>query len=166
MKNKKGIKGFVAIKIDLHKAYDRINWQVLIQILDAYGFSEKFKLLVFRCLSSENLKLLLNGSYFGKIPMERGIKQGDPLSPFLFVLFLEILSRMITKLENERDIQGIKIEKLAPAIYHLFLLMTFLSFAEPMLNKLGQAKALIRLNRGVIFPRIFREALKLLSRVD
>lgn len=138
MKNKKGIKGFVAIKIDLHKAYDRINWQVLLQILDAYDFCEKFKLLVYRCLSSGNLKLLFNGSHFGQIPMERGIKQGDPLSSFLFVLFLEILSRMITNMENEGAIQGIKIGKLALVITHLLFADDILIFCRENVDQVGK----------------------------
>lgn len=97
MKNKKGIKGFVGIKIDIQKTYDRVNWQVLIQILDAFGFNENFKLLIFRILTFGNTKMLLNGSCYGEIPTKRGIKQGDPMFPFLFVLLLELFSRMIIK---------------------------------------------------------------------
>lgn len=105
MKRNKGIKGFVGIKVDLPKAYNRINWQVLMQILDVYGFNENFKLLIFRCLSYGTMKMMLNSSCYGQIPMERGIRQRDPLSPFLFVLFLELFSKMITKLEDDREIQ-------------------------------------------------------------
>lgn len=92
MKRKQWIKGFVGIKIDLHKAYDRVNCQILLQILEGYGFDNKFILLIFRCLTSENMKLLLNGSVYSDIPRERGLRQRDPLTPFLFVLFLELLS--------------------------------------------------------------------------
>lgn len=80
MKRKNSIKDFVGIKINLHKAYDRDNWQVLLQVLEAYGFDNKFVLLIFRCMSSANVKMMLNGSIDGHIPMERGIRQRDPLS--------------------------------------------------------------------------------------
>lgn len=61
MKKKKGATGFVGIKIDLHKAYDRVDWNVLLCVLEAFGFDNKFKLLVFRCISSTKVNLLLNG---------------------------------------------------------------------------------------------------------
>lgn len=64
--------------------------------------------------------MLLIGSIYSNILVDRGIRQGDPLSPFLFVLFLEILSRMITKLEDDGKIQGIKVARLAPSITYLF----------------------------------------------
>lgn len=135
MKMKKGIKGFVGIKVDLQKAYDYINWQVLMQIFDVYGFNENFKLLIFRCLSSWSMKMMLNGSCYGQIPMERGIRQGDPLSHFLFVLFLELLTRMITKLKDEGEIQGIKIGRLALAISHLFFANDILIFCKASVDQ-------------------------------
>lgn len=73
MKRKKKIKGFVGIKVDLHKAYDQINWQILLNFLEGYDFNRKFTLLIFICLTFGNMKLLLNGSYFGDIPRECGI---------------------------------------------------------------------------------------------
>lgn len=130
MKIKKGLKGFLGIKVDLQKAYDRVDWNILLQVLEAFGFDNKFKLLIFRCVSSSNIKMLLNGSPFGQIPLERGIRQGDPLSPFLFVLFLELLSRMLLKLEADGDIQGIKLNRLAPSITHLLFADDILIFCE------------------------------------
>lgn len=47
MTKKKGVKGFVGIKVDIHKAYDRVDWQVLLKVLESYGFDNKFKLLIF-----------------------------------------------------------------------------------------------------------------------
>lgn len=120
----------MGIKIDLHKAYDRVDWQVLLKVLDKFGFDSKFKLLIFQCVSSLRVRMLLNGSIFGNIPVERGIKQGDPLSPFLFVIFLEVLSRMINKMENEGDIQGIKVTRIAPSITHLFFADDILIFCK------------------------------------
>lgn len=101
---KKRCNWFCWYQIDLHKAYDRVDWNVLLHILEAFGFDNKFKLVVFRCISSTNVKLFLNGSTFGHIPMERGIRQGNPISPFLFLLLMELLSRMLTKLENDGNI--------------------------------------------------------------
>lgn len=130
MKKKKKATGFLGIKVDLQKAYDRVDWNVLLHILEAFGCDSKLRLLVFRCIASTNVKLLLNGSIFGQIPMERGIRQGDPLSPFLFVLFMELLSRMIIKLENDGDIQGIRMGISALAITHLFFADDILIFCK------------------------------------
>lgn len=52
MRRTKEIKGVVGIKIDLHKAYDRINCQIILQIMEDYGFDRRFNLLIFRCLTS------------------------------------------------------------------------------------------------------------------
>lgn len=80
MKKKKCVKCFLGIKINLYKAYDRIDWHDLLQVLEAYGFYKKFKLLIFRCVSSLKVRMLLNGSTYDHNPVERGIRQGDPLS--------------------------------------------------------------------------------------
>lgn len=74
--------------------------------------------------------MFLNGSIYGHIPEERGFRQRDPLSPFPFVLFLEILSRMINKLETDGDIQSIKVARLATSISHLFFANDILIFCK------------------------------------
>lgn len=135
MKKNKGVKGKVGINIELHKAYDQVNWHVLLHMLDAHGFNEKFNLLIFRCMSSVKLKMLLNGSCYGSIPMERGIQQGDPISPFLFVIFLELIFRMLAKLKNDGDIQGIKIGRTAPPISHLFFTNDIFIFCKASVDQ-------------------------------
>lgn len=108
---------------------------MLLQILNAYGFNEIFKLLIFKSLTSGNTKMLLNGSCYGQILTERGIKQKDPMSLFLFVLFLELLSKMISKMENDGKIQGIKIGRLAPTISHIFFADDILIFCNANVNQ-------------------------------
>lgn len=74
--------------------------------------------------------MLINGYIYGNIPVERGIRQGDPLSPFLFVIFLKVLLRMINKMEDEGEIQGIKVARLAPSTTHLFFVDDILIFCK------------------------------------
>lgn len=65
------------------------------------------------------MKLLLNESIFGRIPMERGLRQGDPLSPFLLIIMTELMSRMLFKWENEKRFNGVKLGPNSPSISHL-----------------------------------------------
>lgn len=125
----------MGIKINLHKAYDRIAWYVLLDVLDAYGFDNKFKLLIFKCVSSMKVRMLLNDSTYGHVRVEREIRQRDPFSFFLFVLFLEIMSRIINKLEINGEIQGIKVTRIAPSITHLFFADDFLIFCKAFIEQ-------------------------------
>nr|XP_048330709.1 uncharacterized protein LOC125422659 [Ziziphus jujuba var. spinosa] len=95
--------------MDMQKAYDRLDWTVLTRILTLIGFSDRTVKLILNCISSVSMELLLNGSVFGKIPMERGLRQGDLLSPFLFILLSELLSRILHKWEREGKINGVKL---------------------------------------------------------
>ncbi|XP_015881013.3 uncharacterized protein LOC107416974 [Ziziphus jujuba] len=74
MSQKKGIKGIAGIKVDMQKAYDRVDWIVLTRILTLFGFSDRCVKLILNCISSASMELPLNGSVFGKIPMERSLK--------------------------------------------------------------------------------------------
>ncbi|XP_048319507.2 uncharacterized protein LOC125418867 [Ziziphus jujuba] len=119
MNRKKGMKGIIGIKVDMQKAYDRVDWVMISRILILFGFSDKVAKLVLNCISSISMELLLNGSIFDKIPMERGLWQGDPLSPFLFILMAKLLSRMLFKWEIDRKITGMKFGCSSPSVTHL-----------------------------------------------
>lgn len=103
MKNKKGSKGVMAIKVDLAKAYDRIEWKVLYHILYLLGFNDKFIELIAECVSTPHFSLLLNGSPYGYFSPRRGIRQGDPISPALFTIFSDLCSEFCPKLKMKED---------------------------------------------------------------
>lgn len=79
---KKGKLAYMALKIDMAKAYDRVEWNVLRKILHLHGFSPEFFNLIDKCITSPSYSILLNGSPFGHFAATRGLTQGDPLSPF------------------------------------------------------------------------------------
>ncbi|KAL3839320.1 hypothetical protein ACJIZ3_023911 [Penstemon smallii] len=119
MHNRRGKKGFCAIKIDLSKAYDRVEWNLLYCILKHIGICDKFINWVKQCISTCSFSFLINGAPFGLIRPSRGIRQGDPFSPYLFIIYTELLSRFLIKEENNGTFKGIKIARTCPTISHL-----------------------------------------------
>ena len=71
-------KGFVGLKLDFQKAYDRLEWPFLIQVLKIFGFHQKFIHLIYQCISTVSFTLLLNGGKGPRIMSSRGLRQGDP----------------------------------------------------------------------------------------
>lgn len=116
---KKGKKGFMAIKVDLAKVFDKIEWFLLANILTNLGFCKIFVDWILQCITTFSFSFLINGAPFGMLKPSRGIRQGDPLSPFLFVVYTKILSRMLAYHENLGSFKGVKISRTAPAISHL-----------------------------------------------
>ncbi|CAH9115366.1 unnamed protein product [Cuscuta europaea] len=83
------------IKVDLRKAYDTISWDFLQNALQGLGFPEKFIAWIMECVTTASFSVSLNGLLYGHFKGKRGIRQGDPMSPLLFVMCLEYFSRML-----------------------------------------------------------------------
>ncbi|GJV12664.1 hypothetical protein Tco_1354205 [Tanacetum coccineum] len=86
-----------AFKVDIQKAYDTVDWVFLRSILVGFGFHEKMVTWIMECVTTTSYSICVNGSLHGHFKGSRGLRQGDPLSPYLFTMVMEILTLMIQR---------------------------------------------------------------------
>lgn len=116
---KRCAKSYMSVKTDISKAYDRIEWRFLEAVLIKKGFAPKWVQWIMECVCSVSFSVLINGSPFGNFEPTRGLRQGDPLSPSLYILCADVLSSLMSEAVREGRIQGICVSNRGPAVSHL-----------------------------------------------
>ena len=111
-------KGFM-LKIDLAKAIDRIEWNFIVAALIRKGLHPHFINLIHACISTPTFSVIINGQPFAKFKGDRGIRQGCPLSPYLFVLAINELSIALQEAMSANNFAGIKLGSNCPSIHSL-----------------------------------------------
>ncbi|GKA85425.1 RNA-directed DNA polymerase, eukaryota [Tanacetum coccineum] len=106
-------------KVDFEKAFDSVRWDYLDDVLKHFGFGTKWRSWIQNCLLSSRGSILVNGSPTSEFQFYKGLKQGDPLSPFLFILIMESLHLSFQKLVNEGLFKGVHIDP-SLQLSHLF----------------------------------------------
>jgi len=91
----------ILLKLDISKAFDSVSWPFLLEVLQQLGFGQLWRDIISGLLSSSSTQVLLNGVPGDLIHHRRGLRQGDPLSPMLFILIMDVLGHMITKATSE-----------------------------------------------------------------
>ncbi|KAL8112353.1 hypothetical protein AgCh_019886 [Apium graveolens] len=114
-----GKKGVARLKLDVSKAYDRLEWGFLEQMLAKFGFSGDWIAQVMLCIKTVSYSFIYNVEIFGNIKPRRGLRQGDPISPYLYIMCVEGLSAIIRRNEAAGLIHGCVIAMEAPSISHL-----------------------------------------------
>ncbi|GJY55016.1 RNA-directed DNA polymerase, eukaryota [Tanacetum coccineum] len=106
-------------KVDFEKAYDSVRWDFLDDVLDKFGFGVKWRNWIQSCLRSSRGSILINGSPTKEFQFFRGLKQGDPLSPFLFILVMESLHISFQRVVDAGLFNGINLSSTVN-LSHLF----------------------------------------------
>ncbi|GJW03090.1 RNA-directed DNA polymerase, eukaryota [Tanacetum coccineum] len=109
----------LVFKVDFEKAFDSVRWDFLDDILKKFGFGDKWRKWIQSCLRSSRGSIILNGSPTEEFQFHKGLKQGDPLSPFLFILVMESLHLSFKRVEEAGLFNGIKLDN-SVSISHLF----------------------------------------------
>lgn len=120
MRLKKGKRGWVAVKVDLEKAFDRLRWDFIEDTLNDAGLPSNLINVIMTCISTASMQILWNGSPTEEDRPSRGVRQGDPMSPYVFVLCMERLSQAINLHVNKGHWKAIKLGRSGPLLSHLF----------------------------------------------
>ncbi|KAM1778364.1 hypothetical protein ACFX12_039868 [Malus domestica] len=110
----------MGIKLDMHKAYDRVEWDFLEAVMERMGFCSQWRSLVMGCVKTVDFAVILNGQPGRKFTPSRGIRQGDPLSPYLFILVSDVFSILLQMAVDRRQLIGISLHAGCPVISHMF----------------------------------------------
>ncbi|KAM1078104.1 hypothetical protein ACFX19_025815 [Malus domestica] len=143
--------GNIAIKFDIRKAFDTLDWGFLLRVLDAFGFSAGFVDWICSILTSAHLSVFINGSVEGFFPCSRGVRQGDPLSPILFCLAEEVFSRGLTRMVEADLIDTFSVPMgIAPPSHVLFAddIMVFMRGTKRSMRNLMRFVEEYSLNSG------------------
>ncbi|KAK5793588.1 hypothetical protein PVK06_034740 [Gossypium arboreum] len=109
-----GQKGFMVVKLDMSKAYDRVEWKFIEEIMIRMGFASNWIETIMKCINSVTYSIIVNGFEGENFQPTRGLRQGDPLSPFMFLICREGLSCLINRAMSEGLLKGVKASRSGP----------------------------------------------------
>ncbi|WMV14275.1 hypothetical protein MTR67_007660 [Solanum verrucosum] len=157
----KGGTSGIMCKLDIQKAYDHVNWTFLLNTLQQIGFGSKWVKWIEFCIKTVRFSVLVNGEPVGIFTSERGLRrglrQGDPLSPFLFILAMEGFDSMMRIASQNRWIRGFQVggrvgeEK---EICHLLYADDTLIFCEPVAEQISYNRVILVLFAAVSGLRV------------
>ena len=99
----------LCFKVDYEKAYDSVRWEFLFDMLQRLGFHSKWVRWVRGCLESSSISVLVNGSPTEELKLSRGLRQGDPMVPFLFLMVAEGLAGLVRQASKQNMLTGVKV---------------------------------------------------------
>lgn len=138
------------LKLDITKAFDSVSWAFLLEILQHFGFGSRWRNLICNLLYTSTTRVLLNGQPGQSIQHRRGLRQGDPLSPMLFIIVMDVLTALITKAEQQGCLRSLTPRAMGHQLsIYADDVVTFtspeqsqLNFIPTVLQKFGEASGL------------------------
>lgn len=121
---------YMAVKTDMSKAYDRIEWSFLKTVLETLGFNPTVVAWLMECVTSVSYAFLINGSPQGRVIPARGLRQGGPLSPYLFLMCTEVISGLCNIALQDGTLPGIKVRRACPPVNHLLFVDDTMFFGK------------------------------------
>ena len=157
MKNhNSGNSRFMALKLDMSKAYDRVKWSFLKAVMSQMGFNDRWIGFIM-CVTTVTYSILINGKPSGEIRPGRGICQGDPLSPYLFLLCSKSLHRLIQKAVERSDIHGVFICRNGPKLIYLFFANDSLLFCKATTQECEKVMEMLSSYEKVLGQKLNRD---------
>jgi len=139
----KGNEGFMPMKLDMSKAYARLDWDFLEAMLRKLGFASWWINLLMPCVRTVTYSIIINGQTHGHIVPKRGLRQGDPLSPYFFTICAKAMSSMLHNSVRRGDITGIPISRGGTRINHLLFADDSLLFCHANLQEWRHIQGLL-----------------------
>ncbi|KAI3517218.1 hypothetical protein L1887_16430 [Cichorium endivia] len=141
---KKVKKKILLFKVDFDKTFDSINWEYLDSLLWQMGYGNKWRMWIHGCLQSARASVIINGPPTAEFSMSKGVRQGDPLSPFLFILAMEGLNVAMKEVCEKGLFTGIKVPHEDVSISHLFYADDALFLGEWSLENIKNLARVLR----------------------
>jgi hypothetical protein len=137
-------KNFCAYKLDLSKAYDRVDWGFLRKVMQRMGFAHRWIDWIMECVTTVKYSVKFNGNLLDSFSPSRGLRQGDPLSPFLFLFVADGLSALLQREVQTGAITPIKICRRAPGISHLLFADNSLLFFKAQAHEAVRVRMVLQ----------------------
>ena len=139
-----GNDGFMAVKLDMSKAFDRVKWGFIQGVMEKLGFSSRWVNLVMKCITSVSYSVIINRVTCGNIVPTRGLRQRDPLSSILFLICTEGLSALINEATRNQLLTGISICRACPRVTHFLFVDDSILFYKASAGESNELKFLLQ----------------------
>ena len=158
---RRGKNGEMALKLNMSKAYDQVEWVYVEYIMRKMGFVGRWISLVMECIRTIQFLVLIDGVPKGFINPTRGIRQRDPLSPYIFLLCTEGLSALLHKASTSGRLKGIQSNREGPWISHLFFADDSLLFGQASIMECRKILNILNVYKQCFGQKINKEKMAL-----